>query len=81
MCYTFETFKPPLGRRHGSPGVTSQADDDDRYTVSEWSFSSLSVLMNLMWYVAIPASPTGSDTTLNADGPTQTGGICHLKGS
>ena len=53
----------------------------DRYTVSEWSFSSLSVLMNLMWYVANQSSPTGSDTTLNADGFAEIGGICSLKGS
>ena len=49
----------------------------DQYTVSEWSLSSL----NLMWYVAIPAPATGSDTTLNADGPMQIGAICRRKGS
>jgi hypothetical protein len=64
MCDAFETFEPPLGCRYGSHGVTRQADDD-------W-FSSLNFLMNLMWYAAMPSSPTGSDTTLNADGNAQT---------
>jgi hypothetical protein len=51
----------------------------DRYIVSEWS--SLSFLMNLMWYAAMPSSSTGRDTTLNADGFAEIGGICRLKGS
>ena len=81
MCYAFETFSRRLAAATALTASPAKRMTIDRYTISELSFSSLRVLMNLMWYVAILAPATGSDITLNADGPTQIGGICRLKGS